>query len=68
MLFRSEAAPKPEAPDAPAVPAAPAALAVPEPPESDPLQEKIDQILRESDDSERLREDAPAAAEAAGPR
>jgi penicillin-binding protein 1A len=60
-----EPAPKPEAPDEPA---APAAQAVPEPPESDPLQEKIDQILRESDESERLREDAPAAAEAAGAR
>jgi penicillin-binding protein 1A len=60
-----EPALKPEAPDAPA---APAAQAVQEPPESDPLQEKIDQILRESGDSEGLREDAPAAAEAAGAR
>ncbi len=60
-----EAASKPEAPD---TPAAPTALAVPELPESDPLQEKIDQILRESDESEGLREDSPAAAEAAGAR
>ena len=60
-----EAAPKPEAPDAPAAADAPA---VPVPPESDPLQEKIDQILRESDESEGLREDVPAAAEAAGAR
>ncbi|HRD87843.1 MAG TPA: transglycosylase domain-containing protein [Accumulibacter sp.] len=60
-----EAASKPEAPD---TPAAPTALAVPELPESDPLQEKIDQILREIDESEGLREDSPAAAEAAGAR
>jgi penicillin-binding protein 1A len=63
-----EAAPRPEAPEAPSAPAAPAALTVPEPLESDPLQEKIDQILRESEEAEGQREDSPAAAEAADGR
>jgi len=35
---------------------------------SDPLPEKIDQILRESEEGEGLREDSPATAEAAGAR
>ncbi len=60
-----EAAPRPQAPD---VPPEPATRSVPEPPGSDPLQEKIDQILRESEEGEGPREDSPAAAEAAGAR
>ncbi|MCM8611636.1 transglycosylase domain-containing protein [Accumulibacter sp.] len=60
-----EAAPRPEAPEAPQEPAT---RAVPEPPESDPLQEKIDQILRESEEGEGLREDPLPAVEAAGAR
>jgi penicillin-binding protein 1A len=60
-----EAAPRPEATEAPQ---GPATRAVPEPPEGDPLQEKIDQILRESEESEGLREDPPPAVEAAGER
>ena len=65
MLFRSEAAPGPQAPDAPPEPAT---RGMPEPPGSDPLQEKIDQILRESEEGEGPREDSPAPAEAAGAR
>lgn len=60
-----EAAPRPQAPDAPPEPAT---RGMPEPPGSDPLQEKIDQILRESEEGEGPREDLPAAAEAAGAR